>query len=279
MSPKPKILHKWQQPQKINRFLADERWKSDKKSIPRIIIVLIVISVPLHIFFKNVSPDEIDIPWDRIFLVFYIVSILFVTIPSMTSPFFTRFSRTIFLITEKGIRMSCGSKMFFEPWARIKGYWLSQHEQFPELTMVILQLKKWKRTLILPEDEQADKIIGTISQRIPKVDPKEPVDRPRTSLTKLQYIYLVILTLVCSIFFTYVILKTGSRNVQLAFVLLALLLGPGTLGSIHMFGLKFFKDNGIKEAAVIFNLIASGIIFLLPILYLYYHLCNQIEGA
>ena len=183
------------------------------------------------------------------------------TIPSMTSPFFTRFSRTIFLITEKGIRMSCGLKMFFEPWARIKGYWLSQHEQFPELTMVTLQLKKWKRTLILPEDEQADKIIGTISQRIPKVDLKEPVDRPRTSLTKLQYIYLVILTLVYLIFFTYVILKTGSRNVQLAFVLLALLLGPGTLGSIHMFGKKSFKDNGIKEAAVISILLLLGLFF------------------
>lgn len=220
-----------------------------------------------------------DIPWDRIFLAFYIVSISLVTISFMASPFFTRFSRSIFLITEKGIRMSSGSRAFFEPWTRIQVYWLSQHEQFPELTMVILQLKKWKRTLILPEDEQADKIIETISERIPKVDPKEPVDKPRTSLTTLQYIYLSILTLVYSFFFTYVIVETRSRSVQLAFIYLALLLGPGTLGSIHMFGFKFFKDKGIKEATILFNLIACGIIFLLPNLYLYYLICKQIEGG
>ncbi|HIJ71604.1 MAG TPA: hypothetical protein HPP87_09620 [Planctomycetes bacterium] len=279
MSPKPKILHQWQQPQKINRFLADEKWKSEKKSIPHIIIAIIVISFPLYIFFKNVSPDELDIPWDKIFIIFYIVSISFVTIMFVVDSFLARFFRTNFLITEKGIRISSGQNVFFVPWARIQGYWLSQHEQFPELTMLILHTKKWKRTLILPEDEQADKITETISERTPKVEPKEPVEKPRTSLTKLQYIYLVTLTMVYSVFLTYVIVETGSRSVQLAFIYLALLLGPGTLGSIHMFGFKCFKDKGIKEATILFNLIACGIIFLLPMLYLYYRYCKIIEGG
>ena len=173
--------------------------------------------------------------------------------------------------------MSSGSKVLFEPWARIQGYWFSQHEQFPELTVINLQTKKMKRTLVLPEDEQADKIIETISQRVPKIAPEETAQTIK--LTKLQYIYFGILSVAYTILFVYFMMTSGSKLLFAASFYITMVVGPGTVGLVHLYGKFWKKDRRLMLYAFSFNMATSMLIILFSVLAMYYRFCKQIEGG
>ena len=278
MSPKPEILHQWKRPQKISHFEADEQWQLAKKAIPRTILIITVIIIPTYIFFKTISPDDIGIPLDKVLLKFYFGSIIAVTLFFLLSPLFIRFSRTTYLITDKGFyRLSASNRVVLTTWDLAEGYWLSQHEQFPELTILNIQSKNRTSTMILPENEKANELIEAINQRVPDIAPEETTQTIK--LTKLQYIYLGILSVAYTILFVYFMMTSGSKLLFTASFCITMVVGPGTVGLVHLYGKFWKKDRFLIIYAFSFNMATSMLIMLLSALAMYYRLCKQIEGG
>ena len=274
MSPKPKILHQWQRPKEVAIYLSNVIMKLSVGRITRVLLVVAIIEIILYIFFTTVTPNDIDIDWEKMFIIVFIYAAVSTVILFIVMPLSLRYSKAIYKITEDGIHS--GTSSWKLKWSQIEGYSVSKEKIFPDLIFVSLKNRGKLRSIVLPEGQQADDILETISQRLPEIEPEKHLV---INLTKLQHIYLTTLTFLYSFMCVYVLMRYGNRYVVLAIMCITLYFGPGTIGLIHLHEKFWKKDKRLKGFAITYNFIAFILTALLGFLIMYYRICKQIEGG
>lgn len=271
MSSKRKIIYEWKEPEQLINYRISEQKKLAKKFVLRVQFFIIPVLIFLYAFFKTFSPDRLDVNWENIFLAMFFGSLILSCIPFLL-PLETRYSKRSLAISNKGISRD----NFSMYWKRIKGYWVSQDEHIIELKVVKIIYSNRIFTFVLPEDVTAQNIIiETLEQNTPYVDLP---DRPEIiKLSKRQVLYFSILTFIYSLLVTFLIVKTRNIVFFIVALWLSVFLGPGTIGCLHVFGKKYWKNHSIKKSAGMFNITPIFIIILLIILFEFYRLSKQAQ--
>lgn len=259
-----KVLHTWEVPKKITDASRQEFKELAKKAVPRLLVVTTILLGGLYLFFKNVSPEEFDFNWDKMFLRFYLLSVGMIGVTFYVLPWFMSFGRPVYTICEKGVRWQNGSKWGFVKWCACESYSLNRHESFPEIQLLILNRRRYTKEIPLPYDGGAEEIINTVAGYVgmrvsPEAESTMAGARKKFKLSKRQYNFLYLTTFLCSIgvgwYLDHCFTKNANKEMARLVLLLPLLLGGGTIGVVLLFGVKGFKEKECVRHMIVFNFV------------------------
>lgn len=268
MGSKPQIIHEWTEPAKVRIHQAQQLRKRAKVVIPCILVITFVVEAILYLSITILIPQEIqqemEFPWFRLFRNAFIVCAALASVLYLIMIVATRYLTCTYKVKDNGISfMSGGGGRWAVRWKRIEAYSISQHDDLPQVTMVMLHLSKTIGSIPLPEGDESRRIIETIDSRVPLVDvPQYLLERPH--LSRGQWLYISLLMLgylgLVALFPAYV---RYAPWLGALLVLGPMFFGPGTLGFLTLFGKRCFKNIHFKRYAIAINLITLVLIILL----------------
>ncbi len=273
MEPKENILFSWNHPKKLKPSTSDVIKRGLRSKLVFLAVAIIVIFA-LYAYAKLALPENSGANLEKalsISLAFAagIAFIFCFILPLMNST--VQISK--YQISDKGIRLNSSLHL----WKRIVGFYHKPHDEYPDITVLFIFMKfpfaKCNLTKIyIGEDDPADNIIETLSQRLPLLqDPDIALKETRLSIQQhaamwcLVVVYALVLVSL-SFFFMDSLGKDNGHFILPAWMLCILLCGPGRL--CH---LLFFRKNKLttpihkryaEEHAALYNL--ATLIALLP---------------
>lgn len=277
MFSKPNILHQWSEPKDIRLIASNSLLKAGKWQLCRTLLFIAFLELALYLFFSNVAPDELDINWERIFITVFVAAVLMSSFFFILAPLIIRYSTPKYQITEKNISRSDLLNQWNIPFSKIDSFWLYTNEEFPDLISVRINSKKLPpKSFLLPKDETAQQIIETLNQYILQIEPPATEKRDVLNTSPKTFVYYWIFTAIYSALAAYYIAEYG-KVAYLVIIFSTLIIGPGTFCSIHLKGIRFYKDKQTYGLAYVFNFIAMITILLLFFLIKFYQLSKQIQ--
>lgn len=270
-----KPLYQWKKPKQLKFKLSD--FFITLKLFLKAYLVGLVIIILVYVYLKNISSGEIDTIWDNIFMKIIPCSFIFIVGLSIIGAIQSILDFTTYQISEKGIRSS-GSPNWFLKWPKIQGYWTELSKKNDDICFIVFLSGKRRRFLPLPQDKElSEQIIQTVSQRISQIT---PVDNPgRYTLSNVQFVFLIILTLVYSYAWAYASSPYGlifnlrlQPSTKTILMFSVLIFGPGSLGLAILAKGKWSEFRKGILCAFIFNYFAFVLmmVFLILIAAKYY---------
>lgn len=274
---KPKIIHEWQSPEKIAVHDMRELFRQGKTGALRILIFTGALLIALHLFMNKFLPEDFEISFTKAFILIFLFTIGLVCYIYLVCPLIIRYSRYKYKITDEGVNVIGGGQSRVLRWNKITGYILAKHEQVPEISVITICAQDTIRRLYLPEEELAQEIIASVAERLPLLK-QVPESLKRIELSKSQRIYLCLFTIIYSVLAAFYMVLAMPKKVGPFVFIVVMIFGPGTLGLSALFGRKLFKNKYLKVYAIVFNMVALGLIMLFSLLFLLYHFSKQMGG-
>ncbi|MBE0536020.1 MAG: hypothetical protein IH624_10155 [Phycisphaerae bacterium] len=240
----------------------------------------------IYLFLKNVSPDELDFDWDNGFLGMYLFSVGMIAFTFVVQPWLWKFSRSVYTISEKGVRWQGSSKVWFLKWSAVESYSITQSELFPDIQLLALHTRRNKKQIPLPEGPLAHEIINTVAANVgmrvsPDADATATGFSKGFTLSRRQYGFLYMTTLLYSVglasYLDYCFMNNTHKELAPLPLLLSLVLGGGTTGVILLFGRRAFKEKQLVSCIIVLNLATLCLTMFFFVLFAFYHLSKLVE--
>jgi len=247
MAKKDEILFEWTVPHRITRNEADRQLKRGKKLAPRFIIITVISVILLYLFFKDfpLPPDQ---SWEKTFLLIFSLVIGTILILCYIFPWLTRGSKHVYQITRKGIFYKGEQGRHLWPWGKIRGYSIDRDEETNSSVLTLILETYHRKVYLADEEESVANVINLIGDKVSYIE-KEELGMIRVDkLTRRDDLILVIISTVYIIFYTWFLLSYRPTGImRIFFVILALCLGPGTIGFFALFRKRMFKKIHLCE--------------------------------
>jgi hypothetical protein len=280
------VLHTYEVPQCIKEAALREIQNLAKKAVPRLLVIVTLLLGTLYLFFKNIAPDELDFNWNKAFLELYLISVGLIVFTFIVQPWLMKFGRTVYIVSEKGMRRQGSPHAWFLKWSAIESYNITRREPFPEIQVVTLNTRRNTRQILLSDGPLADEIIDTVAayvgiQATPVIDLAFTGEEPSHKLSKAQYAVLYFITAVYSIVLSYYLdlcfMNGTNRDMAPLLLFSSLCLGGGTIGMMILFGPKVFKEKQLVSHIIIFNFVSFALTMFFCVLLIFYHLSELVK--
>lgn len=266
MRPKPQIIHEWTEPAKLRIHEAKQLLRQAKVAIPRILVITLVIEAVLYFLLTTLIPEEIqkelEFSWFRLFRNAFLGCVALTSMLYLIMIVTTRYLTRAYKLKENGVFFISGGGGWSLRWNRIGGYAISQHQDLPEITLVLLYTSQGQKAVYLPEGDRWQLIVATIASRVPLVDvPDRARDRPHLSTRQWLYICLLVLPYLGLVPLFPTFIRYGPWF-GVALVAVPMLLGPGFVGFRLLFGKGWSLNLRFKRYAIAINLVTFVLVFL-----------------
>lgn len=266
------ILFEWVASKAVAIQAARSFNKYGLTAFPRIVAIITVLLAILYFVFDYLFPADPSFNLLNMFLKEWLFGIGLMFFCYFIFPWICIFDRTRYRITAKFVSTGGGQLK----WHDLKGYVLSESQTIPGQKDLTFLTDGRPRTIHLPNDDLANQIIQYVAGRLP-VFQSIPASNCPVTLTFLQRCCFIFCTVLYSggiAFYSafgrwHPFLRDESYFGLVLFLALILLLGPGTICSIGMFGWSFFKNKQSIGRALFLNVLGFflsmwfGIILLL----------------
>lgn len=259
--PKAEVLFEWKSPEIIADYEIKKLFQEGKTAAPRILIFTAGLLIILYFALNRVLPEDFDMSFTKSFIGIFLFAAVLMVYIYLVFPLIMRYSRDTYKITEKGIKVAGGTKSTLLRWDKLEGYTLERSEKVSEISVLTIYGRGTRRRLYLPKGKIAEEIKKVISERVQPIG-QEPDSYEKIKLSKLQYLYLCLLSLVYSICAVYFISTHPNKFVFRLIILFVAVFGPGTLGLLSLFGRKLLTNRHLKLYALVFNMLAVGLTML-----------------
>lgn len=280
MNSEPQVSHEWERPDEIASYQAEQLRKRGKIYGPilslSVVIIEILLLVPAYLLLKRVTPEYDSWPFILLFFAGLLMTAISLFFLYFLYPMLTRNYRYSYAITPKGICFQCrDNPATTQRWAKFRGYWLSQHEHFPDLTVLyILRKRKQPFPLVLPRGQDPQPIIDTINQHLSLI--ANPLPFQKITLLKRQHILLWLFTFGFSALMP-VFLAQFDCPLLYPFGLVALFyFGPGTILLLITFRKRFLLNYYLHMSALHYNLLSILLSLLSMLLFVLFQISKTI---
>jgi hypothetical protein len=243
----------------------------------RVFLVSTAFLVVLYFIFDYLFPPNFPFNLFGVFIKAWLVGIMIMVFSCLIYPWLLMFDRTRYRITNKHVRIVSGNNSRILKWQDLTGYVLTESQTVPGQRDITLLTDSFPRVIHLPEDSLAEQIIQYVAGRLPVFQSIPTLTYP-TEFTFLQKCCFAICTILYSGAVAYWIVFGGEhflqKNIEFALILI-LLFGPGTICSIGMFGLPFFKNKWFKVRAILINFMGLTLFMLFDIIFLFWQLKKE----
>lgn len=275
---KENIIYRWKEPEKVTAYFSSGIFIQLSKDItPRVLFTVSLIWVPVFLVLSNLAPEEMFRPIARRLIWIFPVAILLCLL-YFVQGLLGRFFETKYTIGEKKIVKTGFNNSKVICWKNVTGYSLGKDEQFPDAISITVYSRRIKTVLWLPKSELSSQVIETFNERCPLITEVEADQSSRTIPSDSAYFHFLILSLLYSIGVSYLVFSYRSPHL---FLLVSMVLGPGTLGCLFFYGWRSFKEKVIRVYAVGFNLFAfflSSLCWILLCLYHWSKIIKELSG-
>ena len=260
----------WKAPREAERYMFSIHVKMWKAVVPRVVCVTAAILLVVFGFLWNILPEDIlaSLKWGflGVFGAAMLYCFLFFVHPLFSLVFGTGYEIDEARILKRGIT---GDTTVV--WADVTGYSVLEDQQFPDLVLITAHTKDRRLNLWLSKGRLAEQVITTFAERCALVAESQGAVRVTRLLTDAQYIYLLVLTLFYSLAVGFLLHAHGSVLVLVLVCVVTVMLGPGTLGCLLLYGTRTVKDRFAKAYAGAFNVAGLVLLFFFFILFELYH--------
>ena len=275
---KEEILFEWVAPKAVAIESARPLKKYYGRTVfPRAFIIITVLLAVLYFVFDYLFPADIHFNLLNAFLKVWLLGSGLLVFGLLIYPWLLMFDRTRYRITNKHVRIVSGNNSRILKWQDLTGYVLTESQTVPGQRDITLLTDSFPRVIHLPEDSLAEQIIQYVAGRLPVFQSIPTLTYP-TEFTFLQKCCFAICTILYSGAVAYWIVFGGEhflqKNIEFALILI-LLFGPGTICSIGMFGLPFFKNKWFKVRAILINFMGLTLFMLFDIIFLFWQLKKE----
>jgi hypothetical protein len=260
---KEEILFEWVCPKEASVLVAKEKFKQGKIMFPRVFVTIGIVWGALYFALDYLLPPDSGVNFGKLFILGFVYASLMLVVSYFGIPIVGMFSRIKYKITPERLYVSMSrSESRAIRWKDIVGYKACNYEEFEGFPGVIIFYHKgqFKKSICLPKDERADRIINYIAGRIPPLE-KIPESVEIIKLSVFEKILLCVITglysLCASVFFIFY----GHKWVLLIWSVP--FLGPGTIYLASIYGRRFLSNKGLQRCALVFNSASVVLIILL----------------
>lgn len=257
---KGNLIHKWNRPEEIDREVSRLFLKTGMDMLPRLILVVGVILLCLYLLIRHIVPQEVFPPIRRgIIGSFFFAQ--FLPCGFILMGLIRRYLRTKYEVYENKIITGDLFNTNTVLWQEIRGYSYLEREAFPNVISIKLHGKGTKNKILsMPEGDMSEGVIRTVGERCAFLS-QENIKRPIKFIpTKSEQVYALIVTLVYSGIAGYLVHKQLLGFSLAHTLLLTLIVGPGTLACLLLYGGRTVRDKGTRAFALLFNF--SGTVLL-----------------
>ena len=266
---KGKIIHEWKEPKEVKRFISGLMIKMGRDFVPRVLVAVAALLLLLFWFLNRTLPDEVLPALNRGLIGVFVAAIgfcsLYFAYPVLGRRFGTKYEITDKKITQTDIG---GGKVML--WKDVKGYTPSEDTEFPKVVSIIVHPKHRKMVLWIPKGELAEQVMTTFSERCPLIRESEAPESRRAPLSDFEILELLLTTVAYSIVVGYLVSVYLSRPTLIIVLVITLLVGPGTIGCLLLYGKKTFRDKNFRGLAYGFNFCGFILLMLTWVLFALY---------
>ena len=277
MSRKKDVIHEWKEPKEVKRYGSGLMINMVKGSMPRVLIGTAVILLLLFWFFNHTLPEDVLPELNRGLVIVFVAAVLICSF-CLAHPILVRIFGTTYKITDRKISTSDINGSNAVLWKHVKGYSLSEHQELPDAVSILVHSRKSRKMVLwVPKGELAEQITTTLSERCPLIqEAEEP--RPSTpTLSDFEMLQLLLATLAYSVVGGY-LLSVYKSPIPLRVIFGAtLILGPGTIGCLFLYGRKAIHDKRLRALALVFNFLGLVLLMLTWALFMFYRWSEVIK--
>jgi|GEM_PF-1481804 len=282
---KEEILFEWVTSRSFAIQSAQAVNKHGLRAFPRNVAIITVLLAALYFVFDYLFPPDPSFNLLKIFLGPWLSGVVLLFFVYFVFPWICIFDFNRYRITDNGLRIVRGSHPGNFKWHNLKGYILHESKTVLAHKDIVLLTDDSPRIIHLPDDGIAEQIIQCISERLP-VFQSIPPSAYQPKLTFFQKCFFVFCTLLysggvsCYVVFKDIPSFPGSDSEFGGVILLILLLffGPGTICSVGMFGLLFFKNKQHWGRAIFFNVCGAMLLMLFSMILLLWKIRRDVGG-
>lgn len=224
----------------------------------------------LYWFLHRTLPDEVLPALDRGLVGVFLGSVGVCCLPFVCA-LLGRWFQTKCKISEKGISRSDINGARFLLWKDVTGYTPSRSNEFPGLMSILVHSKRRGMVLWIPRGELAEQVITTFAERCPLIHEDEKARSERVTVSDSETLELLLTSVAYSILAGYLLFAYPSRPMLIIVFGITILVGPGTIGCLLLYGKKTFRDGKLKAIACVFNMLGLVLLMLTWSLFAFYH--------
>lgn len=230
----------------------------------------------LYWFLHRTLPNEVLPALDRGLVVVFCASLVLSSL-YLIHPLLSRCFQTKCKISDKGIRKADISGEHVMLWKDVRGYTTTRSNDFANLISILVHSKRRKMVLWIPKGELAEQVMTTFRQRCPLIPEEEEERSGKPVPSDFEILQLLLTTVVYSGVVGYLLSACFSRPVLIFVFLITLLVGPGTMGCLLLYGKKTFRNKNLKFFAYVFNLFGLVLVMLALVLFDFYYWSEVIK--
>lgn len=271
------VLHEWHRPDEIASYEAQQLRHRGKFVIPFVLLSVAIIELflvlPAYLLLKRISPETDFLSYAMVLsFLGFLTAAVFLCFQYCVYPRLLQKHKFLYAITSAGISFEqIGNPANTRRWVSLKGYWLSPHKRFPNLTVLHVLCRSSNKALplVLPTGQLTEPLIATIHQYLPLIE--TPAKYDHIALSPLQYLTLLICTVAYSALAALFTANTCFTLLPVCAIFF-LFLGPGTLLFLLLFTKRFLTNHNLQILAIYFNLAAIFLVVLFSLLLLLFRL-------
>lgn len=267
MSSREKVKYTWERPQKVVDYEADLLRKRWKIAGPVVLICVVVVEftiyMPTRIMMQQHGAES-DGSFSLLtgpFLLGFVVACCGVFFLCRVAPWLESRKKYSCEIDDEGLKIITGGQACSYRWSKIKGSWLSGHEQFPEISILNIRVRKRLTSICLPAGEAAEDVVNFVSERVECS--QDAIREGKVELGAKHYALLAVFVpiyslLMVSLSFSLQTFLGVGGVVGVAFgwvAILIMLVGPGTLVLAALYGKEYLQKKELYCYAIFFNLL------------------------
>jgi len=244
--------------------------------VPRVLVAVAVVLLLLYWFLHRTLPDEVLPALDRGLVGVFLGSVGVCCLPFVYA-LLGRWGPTNYEISEKRISKSDIAGLRVVLWKDVKGYTPSRSSEFPNVISILVHSKRRGMVLWIAEGDLAEQVMTTFRQRCPLIPEDEEERSGKPVPSDFEILQLLLTTVVYSGVVGYLLSACFSRPVLIFVFLITLLVGPGTMGCLLLYGKKTFRNKNLKCFAYVFNFFGLVLVISALVLFDFYYWSQVIK--
>ena len=246
------IIFEWHEPKEQHREAFKTVYKLHIKLFPQTAILATLIIYGIYLLVKDLPlPDEHP-SWERLFIIAYLGCLALTILMFFLAPLDSLFTKTKYQLTERGIKI-ISSRLRYLKWENLKAYNIDETK--PNIIYLTTLSNKNKVNGIFIPKEKLCEIIERIPEGLAQFDFNKWRDEQRlpSGINMYLFVFSAIYATLLAYFYA---LYYFTRTNLIIVLILIVIFGPGTIGTLIVFRKRFFKDARIRALARCFNFFA-----------------------
>ncbi|MHC4529162.1 MAG: hypothetical protein ACYS29_14895 [Planctomycetota bacterium] len=271
-NPNHNILFEWESPRELSVYTARQEMRRGLMSVLRIVVLTGSALRILYLVFVYLMPDEIPLPLGKVCVVLFVMAVLAHSVMHVVLFYLTLRSRERYQIDADGVRI-IGHKYTDQlVWKDIAHYALDQDQKLPGIYLMTLRTWSRSESFCLPKDEREQRIIEYVRKRVSAATEEVlPHKEPRETstcvlLTGLQKLFLFLSTIGYSLALAFCAAFTSWKLFAFYMIMFSIIVGPGTICMVVMFGRRLSKKDDLMGPLVLCNFAALTLAGLLMVI-------------